>query len=44
MKSASGVADLIPDPVGRIVKMVADTGIKIMDVLDVSVSGLRICA
>lgn len=42
LKSASGVADVIPDPVGKIVKMIADTGIKVMDVLDVSVSDFRI--
>ena len=36
MQKASGVADVIPDPFGKIVKSIADTGIDVMDVLDVS--------
>ena len=36
LKGAAGVADVIPDPAGTIVKMIAGTGVKVMDVLDVS--------
>lgn len=37
LKSASGVADVIPDPVGKIVKVIAETGVRVMEVLDVRI-------